>query len=475
MPVATVAPGYQDATQFGLPELAGRLGLGDLESRLYALALSQGITTVLGWYEKASIVLATRYQVEDRRWCEAMDVRLFVRCTGAQTAPFKYPQPWGKNSVQLPVQWAGGRDKLLDEILFDILLALSQGGTVVLHCNESFHRGPIGFMAVCATLFGANVSEARTLLLERRIIYEAFASEEVMAQSLTILRPYNWAKSLVLWRPAPMKDVDPDWGPASSQGRGGKGGKRKNEASASSQGPASASSQGPAPSSTPASSAAAASTSGAPAPASSQGGSASWKVKSGVSEQAARKEARKEQAPLWRGEYLYRAMTVGLKELEPARAPWMRRERLAEEILRSVQEGSDPKKPSPFLHFTWSHTQARHWKMRGIQNRGESDTIMCRVPVAALSQVTTLDEPLQAGAFIDLSTSASSQELLAQYSSYSAVQDRLSCITHAHHVKEALVTWRGDFPRHLLEVVHPDSEEFLRMLDPKVPISSTFP
>ena len=54
----------------------------------------------------------------------------------------------------LPVNWAGGRNAKLDNVLWDIVLALSQGGCVVVHCNQSFHRGPLGLMAVLRKLLG---------------------------------------------------------------------------------------------------------------------------------------------------------------------------------------------------------------------------------------------------------------------------------------------------------------------------------
>ena len=52
------------------------------------------------------------------------------------------------------VYWVQGRGSGLELAMYDILTALSHGKPVVVHCERSFHRGPIGFMAVVKRLFG---------------------------------------------------------------------------------------------------------------------------------------------------------------------------------------------------------------------------------------------------------------------------------------------------------------------------------
>ena len=46
----------------------------------------------------------------------------------------------------------------------------------------------------------------------------------------------------------------------------------------------------------------------------------------------------------------------------------------------------------------------------------------------------------------------------------------LPALSHAEKVDEVLVAWRGSMPKRLFEVIHGGTGEFIRMLDPTVPV-----
>ena len=71
--------------------------------------------------------------------------------------------------MDFPVTWHNGRKRRLDSALWGILRALSQGRAVVVHCQQSFHRGPVGLMAIPRRLFDLPVDRTKQLILERRI------------------------------------------------------------------------------------------------------------------------------------------------------------------------------------------------------------------------------------------------------------------------------------------------------------------
>ena len=360
MPVAERAPRAQPETVFLLRDLASShdVSRASIEDRLYSMALSQGMNPVPGWFDKANFVLATREQVEDAAWCQRLGVSLFVRCTGAGTERFCYPHPFAEKAVSIPVQWAAGRTATLDQSLWDVLLALSQGGCVVVHCNQSFHRGPVGLMAILRRLCGFEPSITRQLIVANRIVYEAYDDEEHMRGFTSIFRMYTWAVSLQLWKAPPVKLADPSWGvgmgvgliqggdaPASSQVRSS-----GHIASASSDVP-------PAPSGGDlASSQASGSGGGGPGSLAAPG---RWVPKGELSAAAVREKA-KGLEPSSKGRYLYRAMTEDLSEFVArcASPPWWRGEVLAEGALRAVEVGSTH--TSAFVHFSWKFEEARH-------------------------------------------------------------------------------------------------------------------
>ena len=106
--------------------------------------------------------------------------------------------------------------------------------------------------------------------------------------------------------------------------------------------------------------------------------------------------------------------------------------------------------------------------MRGQGDRREADAVMCRVPIAALSQVRDLRRPMRVGEYVDLSCQSVSRPLISEWDRVDSVVSLLPVLGHAEKVQEVLVAWRGGIDRRVFEVVNPDTAEFVRMLDPSV-------
>ena len=463
MPTAARAPLYQPANFYSLEDLASSqaaLASSQVRTRLGLLFKSQGMVPVDQWWTKARIALARRGEVESQDWCATNNVVLFVRCTGNHGERFQYPDALANMSRSLPVYYAAGRTALLEELLWSFLWALSQGKCIAIHCNESFHRGPLGLMAILKKLLGFEPSEVRELVLRTRTIYECYETETTLMGDYKINTAYWWAKSLPLWQPDEMLPG----------GRLAPESKARPKPSASNQGSSrpSAWSQGPGAAAVP------------PSGASSSGGQ--WvpaATPGNVRSQQARARAagpKKLPKPNFQGEYLYRAMTRDLSEfVVPASAssqdgnpPNLSGRDLAFTCLRAIEIGSH--EASPFLHFSWNFPQARHWWVKGRSYRNEKDSLMCRVPVAALRRLESLEEVPPIGGYFDFSFMASSQALTTPYVHDLEVEKRLQYCGHAHQVKEVLVCWRGFVPRDLFEVIHPDTGLFRHMLDPDVAI-----
>ena len=140
-------------------------------------------------------------------------------------------------------------------------------------------------------------------------------------------------------------------------------------------------------------------------------------------------------------------------------------------LLNAVATGS--RRVSPFLHFSWEFLEARLWHVKGRTNRRESRNLICRVPLAALSQAGNLEAPLQALEYVDLSSPTAAKPHLSRWVGEESVQQLLSSLDHAHAMKEVLVAWRGMVPRHLFEVINDTTGEFVSMLDDEVPLASS--
>jgi hypothetical protein len=455
MPVASRAPDSQPATFFSLQELAQASGV-DLEAyrqRVVELASSQGVQPEHQFWVTSRFALASRAEVVNPVWCRRNRVGLFVSCVGAHGQDFDYPPNLKDKVVQVPVYFTSGRDKLLADALGHIVVALSQGLCVVVHCNQSFHRGPVGFMAILKRLFGMPPQQSRVLLLKHRIIYEAYENETVMQHYVEIVKAYVWACNGTVWQPE-------------AYARSSHAGARSHTGASSwhQQSTASAWSQGPS------SSSSSVALAGDSWP--SLESARERQTRRGVSDGAARQKASKKSSePNWKGRYLYRAMTKDLREClefgDRVRIPWVRKDTLAEQVLIAVQTGSTT--PSPFVHFSWKFEEARLWWRKGRSLQKESGNLLCRVPIEALSQAPNLENALDTLSYVDLSTPQAAQPYIAPYVSFSTVQDLLCALNLAHGVKEVLVAWRGHIPMALFEVIDCDTGEFVRMLDSTVP------
>jgi hypothetical protein len=203
MPVASRAPDSQPATFFSLQELAQASGvyLEVYRQRVVELASSQGVQPEHEFWVRSRFALTSRAEVVNPVWCRRNRVGLFVSCVGAHGTFFEYPDNLKDKVAYVPVYFRSGRDKFLADALWDILVALSQGLCVVVHCTQSFHRGPVGFMASLKRLFGMSPLQSRVLLLKHRIIYEAYENETVMKDYAEIVCAYLWACDGTLWQP----------------------------------------------------------------------------------------------------------------------------------------------------------------------------------------------------------------------------------------------------------------------------------
>ena len=194
------------------------------------------------------------------------------------------------------------------------------------------------------------------------------------------------------------------------------------------------------------------------APASSQG----------LDHHAAHAMASQSKESLPTGKWLWRAMTVDLVEVDDGQrpqAPTLRGVDLAKAALQAVATGSKWKTPSPFAHFSRSFDEARKWWRKGTDLRREREGLICRVDIAALSQVLDLENGMEDLQYLDFSSEKSQTRLLNAYVASSQVQDLLPAATHARKCHEVLVSWRHRLPRRIFQVVHPDTGEFIRNLD----------
>jgi len=78
-----------------------------------------------------------------------------VSAVGRGTKAYQYPTLAGRSLQKetVAVGFVSGRTLQLMPLLPRIAGALARGDDVLLHCNQSFHRGPILAAAVFWTLF----------------------------------------------------------------------------------------------------------------------------------------------------------------------------------------------------------------------------------------------------------------------------------------------------------------------------------
>ena len=166
-----------------------------------------------GRWLDTGIWMAQREQIEDRDWWvdKGTNTRFFkgigciISCVGHDTKPFVYPKratnsmktdPWS-----LPVNYKGGRGEKLEELTDSSLEVLNQGNSILIHCNFSFHRAPMGILSACRYWFGVSAVPFMDMLRRIRSIdpqFEQIASDlSVMVHSgQELAQTYAWASTI---------------------------------------------------------------------------------------------------------------------------------------------------------------------------------------------------------------------------------------------------------------------------------------
>ena len=72
--------------------------------------------------------------------------------------------------VWLQVNWVAGRGAALAKLVPEVREIWARGGAVVVHCNQGFHRSPIGAAILRVSVCGGDLGEVlRTFADGRRI------------------------------------------------------------------------------------------------------------------------------------------------------------------------------------------------------------------------------------------------------------------------------------------------------------------
>ena len=348
-------------------------------------------------FDQVGFVLANRAQVETPGFFKDFDAALVVSCVGKHTKAFTY----GSSSIEkanVPVTWAGGRMSALNLTVIPVVDAFLKKKSVVVHCNHSFHRGPLGFAMIAKVLFGCEPMDAMLQLATTRTIYYLYQKGQSHPGE-ELWETLQWAKKLAVAMPKSSKDMS---------------------------------------------------------------ASSAWGARSKAMAVSQEKKGQARAMAASKPRYLYRAMTVGLTEFDPPteRPPSHTGLKLACSILDAVERGSDFR--SPFLHCSWDFWEARKWQSRGEGLRREKGTIVCRVSTEKLAEVAAsqgvqgpidLDRGLVSGEVVDLSTVEECRKWLLKYSSEDAVQNRLPTMNRSHACKEVAVAWRGYLMKDLWEVL----------------------
>lgn len=216
MPGLCHAPQHgQPATHFSFAEIAefGDEDLVDLKDRIGWLASRQDLPVKPDWIDTAAFVLADRVQVESREWCSSVRPAVVVRCVGKDTETFRYGfEPSDDVATpDIPVCFDKTRDARLKLCLWDIVKALSQGRAAVVHCNQSFHRGPVGLMAILKTLLGTPVDFTKEMILAKRDVWEGYVGP-MRRHGESLVRAYHWATNLPIWDPPILRRPADRWG-----------------------------------------------------------------------------------------------------------------------------------------------------------------------------------------------------------------------------------------------------------------------
>ena len=416
-------PREQPPTFFSIAYLAGALRLppntvADRFMRLVSAASGQDKTAASGqvrppFIDRIGFVLADAKRVEDPEFHQSFQIGLVVSVLGMHSRKPTYPA--GTKHVNCAMMWENGRDRQFDACVPDIIAALSQGKSVVVHCIESYHRGPIGLAAILKTLFAFDVRLVLKIIAQHRKVHWEYAIDGPIGHSLG--SAVAWAVGRRMWEiPRPVAAASSQRASASAS-------------AASSQDPASV-----------------------------------WHDPSVMSLKEASAQLEKD-----KGHFLYRAMMADDSDIcsrHAASSQELSGLDFVDAIIRAIEKGS--RESSPFLHFSWSFMEARNWHMRGKMKRGEQNGWIARISVSRLGEFADRsraassqerrEEPCGVlGEILDVSTVSAQQGCFGILSTDSRVTSRASALNIASNQKEVLVPWRGCLPIELFERVNSDN------------------
>ena len=125
--------------------------------------------------------------------------------------------------MNVPIAFANGRDSALHEALPKIFETLAEGKNVVVHCNQSFHRGPVLLVAILSRMFGWKGKYIMKLIGKHRTIYfqhlQYLEDEDRPITHYGLWQNLRWAMNLTQWQVPTAQIVDRR--PAASQKRHG--------------------------------------------------------------------------------------------------------------------------------------------------------------------------------------------------------------------------------------------------------------
>ncbi len=141
-------------------------------------------------HRQITLCCVNREQVESAEFLSRHKVDVIVTCTGRSTRAFHYArrndgvQPVVYNiPVNAPFEvkqaaWNRAKDALTSVIL--------RGGCIVCHCNQGYHRGPIGFAAVMRLATGKACSQSMHYLAQFRQIWPGHLESDATFEKRTL-------------------------------------------------------------------------------------------------------------------------------------------------------------------------------------------------------------------------------------------------------------------------------------------------
>jgi hypothetical protein len=149
------------------------------------------------------------HQVENHDFVADNNIGFFVVAAGVQVdgyggviKPWRHAVENRKEKVAfLSVAHKGGRCEALDEILPKVMEVLATGQAVCIHCENSFHRGPLAVVALVTAISGHEPGAVMQWLSEQRAISSTHTA-------VSPPDPFDWgAKSLVEIREVFLQQV----------------------------------------------------------------------------------------------------------------------------------------------------------------------------------------------------------------------------------------------------------------------------